>query len=156
PVPTPSTAAWSASSRSGATCAACRRRVPPATSASPAAATASAWPRTSSRSPRNSRPCSTRWTAACAPPGQAAGDKSAAASYARPSGEVTYLAGRIPQPFWEGRSMRRLVMGTLALLVLGPALGARDEPKDKPKGEAPPRSVRDQVQGLIQEYNKGQ
>jgi hypothetical protein len=51
--------------------------------------------------------------------------------------------------------MHRIVMGSLALLILGPALWALDDPPDKPK-EEPPRSLREQVQGLMQEYNKAQ
>jgi thiol-disulfide isomerase/thioredoxin len=52
----------------------------------------------------------------------------------------------------EGRLMRRLVTGALALLALGPALGALDEPRDKPKQETP--SAQKQLQALMQEVNQ--
>jgi thiol-disulfide isomerase/thioredoxin len=48
--------------------------------------------------------------------------------------------------------MYRLVTGALALLVLGPPLGALDEPRDKPKPQTP--STQEQLQALMQEVNQ--
>src|SRR2546429_6870536 len=52
--------------------------------------------------------------------------------------------------------MHRMAVATLALVLLGPALWALDEPKDKPKNEAQQPSAQEQFQTLQREYNQKQ
>jgi hypothetical protein len=52
--------------------------------------------------------------------------------------------------------MHRMAVGILALVLFGPALWALDEPKDKPKNEAPQPSAQEQFQTLQREYSQKQ